>query len=170
MICPNCCHDNVPGAEECSHCYTDLTQLDKPTASNKVEHSLMHDPVVVLQPRTPMTLQQTATVAEAVRTMLAKDVGALLVVDGAGKLVGILSERDLLTKVAGIHTDYTERPISEFMTPKPETLTANKSLAFALHKMDVGGYRHMPLVEDDRPVGMISVRDIMRHITRLCRD
>ena len=117
-----------------------------------------------------MTLQQTATVAEAVRTMLAKDVGALLVVDGAGKLVGILSERDLLTKVAGIHTDYTERPISEFMTPKPETLTANKSLAFALHKMDVGGYRHMPLVEDDRPVGMISVRDIMRHITRLCRD
>jgi CBS domain-containing protein len=170
MICPNCCHDNVPGAEECSHCYTDLTQLDQPTASNKVEHSLMHDPVVVLQPRTPMTLQQTATVAEAMRTMLAKDVGALLVVDGAGKLVGILSERDLLTKVAGIHTDYTERPISEFMTPKPETLTANKSLAFALHKMDVGGYRHMPLVEDDRPVGMISVRDIMRHITRLCRD
>ena len=170
MICPNCCHDNVPGAEECSHCYTDLTQLDQPTASNKVEHSLMHDPVVVLQPRTPMTLQQTATVAEAMRTMLAKDVGALLVVDGAGKLVGILSERDLLTKVAGIHTDYTERPISEFMTPKPETLTANKSLAFELHKMDVGGYRHMPLVEDDRPVGMISVRDIMRHITRLCRD
>ena len=170
MICPNCCHDNVPGAEECSHCYTDLTQLDQPTASNKVEHSLMHDPVVVLQPRTPMTLQQTATVAEAMRTMLAKDVGALLVVDGAGKLVGILSERDLLTKVAGVHTDYTERPISDFMTPKPETLTANKSLAFALHKMDVGGYRHMPLVQDDRPVGMISVRDIMRHITRLCRD
>jgi CBS domain-containing protein len=56
------------------------------------------------------------------------------------------------------------------MTPKPETLTANKSLAFALHKMDVGGYRHMPLVQDGRPVGMISVRDIMRHITRLCRD
>jgi CBS domain-containing protein len=170
MICPNCCHDNVPGAEECSECHTDLTQLDRPTASNKVEYSLMHDPVVVLQPRTPLTLQQTASVAEAIRTLLAKDVGALLVVDSAGKLVGILSERDLLTKVAGIHADYTERPISEFMTPKPESLTANKSLAFALHKMDVGGYRHMPLVEDGRPVGMISVRDIMRHITKLCRD
>jgi CBS domain-containing protein len=170
MICPNCCHDNVPGAEECSNCSTDLTQLDHPTASNKVEYSLMHDSVTVLHARTPMTLPPTATVGEAMRTMLEKDVGALLVVDGTGKLIGILSERDLLIKVAGIHDDYPQRPVSEFMTPHPETLTASKTLAFALHKMDVGGYRHMPLIHHDRPVGVISVRDIMRHITRLCRD
>jgi CBS domain-containing protein len=170
MICPNCCHDNVPGAEECSHCFTDLTQLDRPIASNKVEHSLMHDPVIVLQPREPMTLLPTATLADAMRTMLAKDVGALLVVDGSGQLLGILSERDLLTKVAGIHDDYTHRPVSEFMTPKPEGLTANKTLAFALHKMDMGGYRHMPVVHEGKPVAVISVRDIMRHITKLCRD
>src|SRR5260370_42433172 len=99
MICPNCCHDNVPGAEECSNCSCDLTQLDHPTASNKVEYSLMHDSVALLRPREPMTLPPTATVADAMRTMLAKDVGALLVVDGNGKLIGILSERDLLVKV-----------------------------------------------------------------------
>jgi CBS domain-containing protein len=170
MICPNCCHDNVPGAEECSHCGCDLTQLDQPTASNKVERSLMVDPVAVLHPREPLTLAPTANVGEAMRTMLAQDVGALLVVDAAGKLLGILSERDLLTKVAGIHADYAGRPISEFMTPDPDTVSANNTLAFALHKMDTGGYRHMPLVHDGRPAGVISVRDIMRHITRMCRD
>jgi len=170
MICPTCLHDNVPGAEECSNCSGDLTQLDRPTASNKVERSLMEDPVAVLQPRQPLTLQPIATVAEAMRTMLAQDVGALLVVDGTGKLVGIFSERDLLTKVAGIHSDYADRPLADFMTAEPETLNPEDTLAFALHKMDVGGYRHMPLLQEGRPTGVISVRDIMRHITRLCRE
>jgi CBS domain-containing protein len=170
MICPTCGHDNVPGAEECANCCGDLTQLDRPTASNRVERSLMEDPVVVLRPRDPLTLPPTATVGEAMRTMLARDVGALLVVDAGGRLVGIFSERDLLTKVAGIHADYAGRQVAEFMTPRPETLNADDTLAFALHKMDVGGYRHMPLIQEGRPTGVISVRDIMRHITRMCRD
>jgi CBS domain-containing protein len=170
MICPTCGHDNVPGAEECSNCYGDLTQLDRPTAQNRVERSLMEDPVAVLQPREPLTLLLTATVAHAMQTMLSNDVGALLVVDAEGKLLGIFSERDLLTRVAGIHEDYADRPIVDFMTPKPETISANNTLAFALHKMDMGGYRHMPLIQDGKPAGVISVRDIMRHITRLCRE
>src|SRR5215471_19702298 len=117
MICPTCGHDNVPGAEECANCCGDLTQLDRPTASNRVERSLMEDPVSVLRPRDPLTLPPTTTVGEAMRTMLARDVGALLVVDTGGKLVGIFSERDLLTKVAGIHADYAGRQVAEFMTP-----------------------------------------------------
>ena len=169
MICPTCGHDNVPGSEECGHCSCDLTQLDRPTASNRVERSLMEDPVTVLQPREPLTLPATATVGEAMRTMLEKDVGALLIIDSAGKLRGIFSERDLLSRVAGIHTDYVGRPVSDFMTAEPETIGATDTLAFALHKMDLGGYRHLPLVHDGRPAGVISVRDIMRHITRLCR-
>jgi CBS domain-containing protein len=170
MICPTCGHDNVPGSEECSNCYGDLTQLDRPIAQSRVERSLMEDPVAVLQPREPLMLLPTATVDEAMRSMLANDVGALLVVDTEGKLLGIFSERDLLTRVAGIHEDYADRPIVDFMTPKPETISANHTLAFALHKMDVGGYRHMPILQDNRPAGVISVRDIMRHITRLCRE
>src|SRR5207244_3870741 len=140
---------------ECGHCGGDLTQLDRPTAQNRVERSLMEDPVALLQPREPLTLRATATVAEAMRTMLAKDVGALLVVDAEGKLLGIFSERDLLTKVAGIHADYAGRPIVDFMTSKPETVSSGDTLAFALHKMDVGGYRHMPLLLDGKPAGVI---------------
>src|SRR5262249_9598763 len=100
----------------------------------------------------------------------ARDIGALLVVDDCGRLLGIFSERDLLTRIAGAHGDYARLPIEKFMTPKPETVTAADTLAFALHKMDVGEYRHMPVIEDDnRRVGMISVRDMLRHITKLCK-
>src|SRR5258705_8560886 len=101
MICPNCGHDNLPGSEECSSCLQDLTQLDRPTAHNRVERSLMEDTVTDLQPKQPITLPPTATVRQALETMLSRDIGALLVVAADGKLVGIFSERDLLAKVAG---------------------------------------------------------------------
>jgi len=170
MICPNCGHDNLPGSEECSRCTQDLTQLDLPVAQNRVERSLMEDPIHAIQPRPPVTVKSSATLGEALQLLLNENLGALLVVDDTGKLIGILSERDLLTKVAGLHKDYAQLPVSQFMTANPEVVSIGDTLNFALHKMDVGGYRHMPLIHNDRPVGVISVRDIMRHITRLCRD
>jgi CBS domain-containing protein len=170
MICPNCGFDNLPGSEECSSCQQDLTQLDRPTAQDRVEHSLMEDRVGVLHPRSPVTVRPQANIREAIQAMLGPGVGALLVVDQNGKLVGILSERDLLTKFAGIENLTDDVTVQHFMTPNPETLTANDTLAFALHKMDIGGYRHLPIVRDGRPEGVISVRDVLRHITRLCKE
>jgi len=170
MICPNCGHDNLPGGEECSNCLQDLTQLDLPVAQNRIEGSLMADPVSLLRPRTPVTVRPTATVREAIQTMLARNLGALLIVDKDGKLLGIFSERDLLTKVAGLHDSYEELPVAQFMTRNPETVTATDTLAFAIHKMDIGGYRHLPIVSEGRPTGVISVRDMLRHITRLCKE
>src|SRR5215470_8127024 len=116
MICPTCGHDNLPGSEECSRCLQDLTQLDHPTAQNRIEHSLMEDSVSTLPPRQPITLRSTTTVRETIRTMLSRDIGALLVVDEAGKLLGIFSERDLMTKIAGSVKNYAELPIHQFMT------------------------------------------------------
>jgi CBS domain-containing protein len=170
MICPTCGHDNLPGNEECSNCLQDLTPLDRPMAQNRVERSLMEDPVSDLNPRSPIAILATITVREAIETMLAHNLGAVLVVNEGGKLVGILSERDLLKKVAVLPDPYAELHVEDYMTPNPETVTADDSLAFALHKMDVGGYRHMPVLDGGRPAGVISVRDMLRHITRLCRE
>lgn len=170
MICPHCGHDNLPGSEECSSCLQDLTQLDRPTAQNRFERSLMEDMVSVLNPQKPITVRPTTTVREAVQIMLAHDIGALLVVDGDRKLLGIFSERDLLTKVAGLHSSFNDLTVQQFMTAKPETVTAKDTLAFALHKMDVGGYRHLPVLSDGLPTGVISVRDMVRHMTQLCRE
>ena len=168
MICPTCEHDNLPGSAQCANCLHDLTQWDRPTARDRVELSLMADSVSTLKPRPPETLPLTATVGAAIRHMLERDVGAVLIVEENGQLAGIFSERDLLTKVAGT-ADYAAAPVSAFMTPRPETVRETDSLAFVLHKLDSGGYRHLPVVKNGLPVGMISVRDVLRHITRLCK-
>lgn len=169
MICPNCGQDNLPGSEECSSCLQDLTQLDLPIAQNRVERSLMEDPIRALKPRRPVTVKPTASVREAIEVMLGKDIGAVLVVADDGKLVGILSERDLLTKAAGVPS-CESLPVDRFMTAQPETVTADDTLAFAVHKMDVGGYRHVPVVKNGKPTGVVSSRDLLHHITKLCRE
>ncbi len=56
------------------------------------------------------------------------------------------------------------------MTANPECVNADDTLAFALHKMDVGGYRHLPVLHEGKPAAVISVRDLLRHITRMCKD
>jgi CBS domain-containing protein len=170
MICPNCGHDNLPGSEECAGCLQDLTQLDQPTAQNRVERSLMEDPVSALRPHEPVVIRPTTTVREAIQIMLSRDIGALLVVDAEGKLVGVFSERDLLTKVAGLVESFDDRTVHDFMTPKPETISSTDTLAFALHKMDSGSYRHLPVVSNGRPTGVISVRNMLRHLVRLCKS
>ncbi len=170
MYCPTCNHLNVPGAEECEKCQTDLSALDRPTPHDKVEASLMTEPVSCLGPKPPVTILETATIAEAMQTMIDRSVGALLVINDGKQLVGILTERDFLTKVAG-QPSFEQKPVGEFMTAKPETVSPLDPLAFAMQKMDTGGYRHLPVVgENDRPVGVISMRDVLKHITRLCKE
>jgi CBS domain-containing protein len=170
MICPHCGNDNLPGNEECGRCGQDMTQLDRPVPGDPVERSLIEDPVGRLNPRTPVTIRPTTSVRDAIQIMLDNNVGALLIVGDDQRLLGIFSERDLLTKIAGLRSDYAARPVSEFMTRDPETVAPHHSLAFALHKMDCGGYRHVPVAENGQPIAMISVRDMLRHITRLCHD
>jgi len=170
MICPHCGWDNLPGDEECSNCLLDLTPLDRPVAQDRVERSLMEDTVLVLKPHPPITVLPTTTIRQAIQTLLNRDIGALLVVDQTGRLLGIFSERDLLKKVAGLHENFADLPVGDFMTAKPETVTDEDTLNFALHKMDCGSYRHLPVLTDGHPSGVISVRDMIRHITRLCKD
>lgn len=170
MICPNCGYDNLPGSEECSSCQQDLTQLDQPIAQDQVERSLMEDPVRVLRPHAPVTINSRTPIREAIKRLLDQNIGAVLVVDDHGKLVGIFSERDLMTRVVAAHASYDDLPVSNFMTANPETVTTEDTLAFAVHKMDIGGYRHLPVLDKGKPTGVISARDMLRHITRLCKE
>jgi signal-transduction protein with cAMP-binding, CBS, and nucleotidyltransferase domain len=170
MICPTCGHDNLPGVEFCSHCQQDLTPLDRPRADNRVERHLMEEPAHRLKCDPPPTIRASATLGEAIHEMLEHNVGALLVVDDQGALLGIFTERDLLKRVAGIHDPFAHLPVSQFMTRRPETVAANETLNYVLHKMDGGGYRHVPVVDGDRPVCVISVRDMLRHLMRLCKE
>jgi CBS domain-containing protein len=170
MICPACNFDNLPGSEVCERCLQDLTQLDQPVAQDRVQRSLMEDLVDALHPHQPITVHTDTPLGDAIRTMLTDNIGALLVLDRNQNLAGILTERDLMAKVAGVIDPNDTRPVREFMTPNPETVRSSDSLAFVLHKMDIGGYRHLPVLNGDRVVGVISVRDMLRHFTRLCNS
>ena len=123
-----------------------------------------------LKQNPPVTIAQSATIGDAIALMLSTNVGAILIVDGAGRLVGIFSERDLLKKIVGHVADYEKLPITQFMTPRPESVQTTDTLNFVLQKMDAGGYRHVPVLEDGKPVSIISARDMLRFVTRLCKE
>lgn len=170
MICPLCGHKgNLPGADWCVWCLFDLAAIDRPTPSDRVEQSLMGDPVTVLPPRPTTQVDEYATVGQAIQAMIHQQVGAVLVTSEAGTLIGILTERDCLTKVAGSR-GVAALPVTAVMTRDPETVASTDTLAVVLGKMAGGGYRHLPVVVQGRPVGIISVRDVLTHIVRLCQD
>src|SRR5687767_14470824 len=146
MYCPACGHDkNPPGADACANCGLALTHLDAPASHGPVEASLTADPVSVLDPRPPITVPADATLGDEMRQMVTGRTGAVLVTGSAGELVGILTERDFLTKVA-VEPGFEALPVARFMTPGPETVGPTDVLAYALGKMDAGGYRHLPVV------------------------
>ncbi len=116
--------------------------------------------------RDPIVVETSSTVSEAIQAMNDHHTGCVLV-QRHGKLVGIFTERDVLTKVF-YRDDCRTAPVGDVMTANPEKLHLDDGIAFALNKMSVGGYRHIPIVErDGRPVGVLSVRDIVDFLVDL---
>jgi CBS domain-containing protein len=162
MICPSCGFENIQGTDECESCGADLRNADIPEASNAFEASLVDVPLAAVRHHTPLTIDPGASAADAVRQMQDAGVGFLLVGDSSGALRGVLSERDLLMKLPGKRLDGVR--VSELMTADPVVLREDDSIAVALHKMAVGGFRHIPLVENGHATGIVSARDVFRHI------
>ena len=130
--------------------------------------ALLNDTIAVLSPAEPICLSASATVHDAVRTMLARRQAGVLVVDAEGRLAGIFTERDVLTRVVGRDLDARKTPLGEVMTRHPEALTANDRVAYAIHCMSVAGYRTIPLVDGaGRPLGVVTVSDVVRWLASL---
>jgi CBS domain-containing protein len=109
--------------------------------------------------RSLLTVEPGLGLKAVAERMVAKDVGAVLVIEH-GRLVGILTERDILRAVAGGITD--ETLVSDWMTRDPETMDPDETTQTAAVLMIHGGFRHMPIVDGDEVVGMLSIRDLMR--------
>src|SRR2546427_1891727 len=125
--------------------------------------ALLNDTISVLGPADPICLPGTATVHEAVETMLARRQAGVLITDAAGRLTGIFTERDVLTRVVGKGLDARQTGLDKVMTRNPEALTARDRVAYAVHSMSVAGYRTVPLVDAERrPIGAVSLSDVVR--------
>jgi CBS domain-containing protein len=114
----------------------------------------------VVANQTPLTAPKTTTVLEAAHLMKAQGKGALLVVEGS-KLIGIFTERDALFRVIAAGRDPVATPISEVMTPQPQTIHPDEPFLHAMRIMHRGGFRHLPVAEHGRPLGMVSARDAL---------
>ena len=120
-----------------------------------------------LEPKPAITTAYSASIGMAIDHMIAHRTGAVLVISRDGRAVGIFTERDVLGRVVAPGVDL-DRPVSEVMTPGPETLCLDDGIAFALNRMISRGYRHVPIVDrDERPVAMLSLREVVGYIVAL---
>jgi CBS domain-containing protein len=106
-----------------------------------------------------LTIDPDAPLAEAARRMASRGVGAVVVLDG-DRLTGILTERDVLKAVAGGFQ--AEARVRDWMTRHPETVESDDATDHAAALMIHGGFRHLPVVDEGRTVGILSIRDLMR--------
>ena len=137
----------------------------RPRASEGFDARLLREPLTVLPTQRPINLSPDDTVTDAIRTMQREHRGCVLVTDDGSvrsKLTGIFTERDVLFRIVDRGRNPASLPVGEVMTPDPETLSVHATVAYVLNKMSVGGFRHVPVVDDDhRPYGVISVRDVV---------
>jgi 2-oxoglutarate ferredoxin oxidoreductase subunit beta len=171
--CPLCDHPNLPGADECELCLASLTQEEASAAeaNSRIEQSLREDSVEKLNPAGAVSVPESATVTTALEVMRGKRIGCVLITNTEGNLIGIFTERDALTRVAGEDLDPADTVVGEVMTRDPETVKLEHPLAHAVHLMVVGDLRYLPLVDKDGcPSGIIGSRDLINHIASLAMN
>lgn len=119
----------------------------------------------LLDPPQPISVQLETPVRDVVALLQQNKIGCVLVTERNGSLAGIFTERDVLLKVSLKDAAIAGRPVSELMTTNPQTAEMTTTIAFALHMMSQGGYRHIPILDDEgQPVGLISVKDIVDYL------
>ena len=113
---------------------------------------------MLIEDQDPLTAPARMTVGEAARLMKQNKYGAVMVVEN-GKLVGIFTERDALFRVVAEGRNAQIIQLANVMTRNPQTIHPDRPFVEALQLMHASGFRHVPVVEDGRPVGMVSARD-----------
>lgn len=116
----------------------------------------------VISNREPYSMKASATVQDAAEFMASRNVGAVCVVDDSGKLMGVFSERDVLRRVVVLRRDPTEVKVGEVTSELRAVINCDETPHQALERMELIGTRHLPVVDGERWVGMLSMRDLMR--------
>jgi CBS domain-containing protein len=142
--------------------------FEKSRDSRDFDAQLVREPVSALQVREALVLPASETATVAMRAMQREHRGCVIVTDDGtkhSKLLGIFTERDVLLRIVDRGKNPATLPIGEVMTPDPECLAVDSTVAHALNKMSVGGFRHVPVVDQEhRPAFVVSVRDVVEFL------
>ena len=169
MICPDCKADNIAGADFCESCGHDLHALDHPTAEDSFTEHLMNDRLGELKADEVQAVTPGDPVSLAIHIMQRTESESVLVKEG-DELVGILTERDVLLKAAGDKVDLNAIAVRKIMTADPVVLRDDDTLAIALHKMSIGGFRHIPLLTQGEAKRVVSIQNVFHHISAFIHE
>ena len=136
---------------------------------------MLQHPVSMLSPQAAVVVGREQSVAEASRALREGPHGCVVIVEEqghgrpagilTGMLTGILTETDIVERVVAAGLDAGETRVREVMTSGPASLGTDDSIGFALHKMAVGNYRHLPVVDaEGRPIGVVRQREVLRYL------
>jgi CBS domain-containing protein len=109
-----------------------------------------------------VSIEPTANLAAAAKLLSTHRIGVLVVVDADKRLLGILSERDIVRAMAEIGTTVLQVPVWEVMTRNVSTCDVNDSISSVIDGMTKGKFRHMPVLDKDRLAGLVSIGDVLK--------
>ena len=161
MQCPVCRYENFEGEDSCANCGADLSTSDVPQSLTDYHDTVLGEHLETLGIAEPTIVEPTLPVADAIRLMHSSGADCLLVCD-RDRLVGIFTDRDAAVKAVDKRLQLFR--VRDFMTPDPVVLRSEDTLAVAIHKMAIGGFRHIPIVDGDRPLGVVAAADVFRHL------
>jgi CBS domain-containing protein len=118
--------------------------------------------LLALKGATVCTIEPTATIACAAKALSDHDIGALVVTDGEGAIVGIISERDIVRVISARGRAALDTPVTEVMTRKVITCGRYDKVDDMMVRMTEGKLRHLPVVEEGRLIGVVSIRDVVK--------
>ena len=122
-----------------------------------MKHKIIPD---VVPRRNIRTVKESTSIIECAKLLTEIHVAAMIVVDDVGKLIGIITERDMVQRVLAKGLDPIKTTVGKIMTANPDTLSPEDAAMDALELMTSRNYRHLPVVEDGRCVAMVSIRDL----------
>ncbi len=160
-ICPVCHHRNFEGEDTCAECGADLTAVDLPQDAIDFHGRLLGEHLDRLGAAPPRTVSASMPLDEAIRLIHDGPADCLLVMSD-DRLVGIFTDRDAIVRTTGIRL--SSFLVRDYMTRDPVVLRHDETIAVAINKMAIGGFRHIPIVEDGRPIGVVAARDVFQHV------
>jgi CBS domain-containing protein len=138
------------------------------TDFRKLQGALLEDTVRLLAPSQPLRFTPDHSVARAIDAMVQNRRAAVVVVDDTERLIGIFTERDVLTRVLGAGRAGRDTLLRDVMTPDPEALRSDDRICHAINRMHAGGFRSLPIVDErHRAIGIITINDVVRWLAEI---
>lgn len=159
---------NIEGEDRCTQCLHTLHHIHLPKKKyDNIQSAMMSAPISDLITGEDLLVTAPSDPLDKVVKIFQDQKKNCVVVYQKRKLVGILSNRDILWKVVGKETDLSKIKVGDVMTPNPEYVMPDDPIAFAVNKMAMGGFRHVPVIQEDgKPVSIILIKDVLDYLAR----